>query len=805
MGGHLIKVALRSLARRKWTTIICIVSLSLGLSAAMLIGCWVENELSFDSFHPGAGRIYQILIHKDKADRSSGDFEATPFLLGEVAKKTIPGVEQIARVCDFTQNPPVFQVKQELYSEPYAAYVDENWLKVFHYDLIEGNFAAFDSDPYGLVLTASKAKEYFGKGRAVGQVVRSDNKDFTVRAVVADNPANSSFPFDVLRSVRAYMADPQRREVELNWNVFNYVTFIRVSDHSDLGAVTRQLNEILNRNCPARTGMIIGDCLLSPIKEMHFRPMEFTSFVHHGDRMLVYLFSISALVLLVAACINTVNLTIAGTQLQTKEVSIRRIAGAGYGSLLARFLTESLLIEFAAVLLALLICWIGLPFFNSLTGNDVSIGILTRVVWQGLTGLLLVTLLVGLYPAMLLARFSPLEIFRGVSILNLRDTQIRKGLLWLQFCIAMGLMASSGIILSQMRYIRNHGLSYDKSSILHFSLPFSYFLDHTAESRADLTEAIRRRLLTCPAIEKVSVAGRSIVNISAAAFHQIDWDGKPAGYDPVIAMLSADSSYIQLFGLTLTEGRWWFREKSDSPSHGEYVLNETAVKELKIRKPVVGQWFVLGQDTGRITGIVKDFYYNDLRHKIAPLIMYDRPGWKLNIFARVQAGKSAEALEAVRAAWKEFIPDHPLEYSFLDQEYHRLYVAEDRTTRLSLCFSVVSLVLSIMGLLGMASVTAGQRVKEIGVRRVLGARFSQVLWLLAADFVRLFLLAQLVAIPAVVIGMSGWLREFAYRTPINPVEFVVPAVFILGVIAVVLLYVTVRVSRTNPVSSLRSE
>jgi ABC-type antimicrobial peptide transport system permease subunit len=709
-------------------------------------------------------------------------------------------VKKSARIIANTWGGPVLNINNKLFTEKTSAWIDKTWFNIFQYDFVAGNATAFSKSPFSIILTESKAKKYFGDVNAIGKLIKVDTVNYTVQGIIKDNPVNSSFPFDILLQVDGHLSDPAVFKNDKSWNNFGYTTFLQLRPGANKIAVETKLNNILKSN---RTNNN-DDVSLQALNDMYFETDLQSSDMPHGNKKTTYIFSLLGILLLATACINYVNLTTAKASLRAKEVSIKKIVGAKRTHLFFQFIIESLIISLSGLVIAFLLLQLCLPLFNTITEKNFHLPVTSPAMWKVLGGTLIFsTLLNGLYPALLLSSFKPLNVFRGKSLLRLSDGSVRKGLVVFQFALSMILITGALIIYRQLRYIQTTNPGYNVSQVMSIQIPYkAYDAFPDEKGRAGFFTTFKNELQLKSSIAEVCSGGSEIVNIGGISSGNADWDGRDSTFNPSIAQLSVDVDFQKMFGLQMKYGRWF---KPGPGDYHNYILNETAAGLFNMHKPVIGQRFTYGGDTGKVIGIVKDFYFKSMHEKIGPLVLSDNRGSDSYFFIKTVPGNIPAAINAAETVWNKFIPGQPFNYNFLDDSFNTLYKADIKTSMLILIFSVIAVILSAMGLFGLAAFTTEQRTKEIGIRKVLGASVQQITRLLSKDFVTLVLIAILVATPIAWWVMNKWLQDFAYRIQLNAWLFI--AAGLLAVI-VALLSVSIHAIKAaiaNPVKSLRTE
>jgi len=795
------KIAWRNLWRHKRMTFINVTGLGIGMAATVLIVIWVQNELSFDRAEPDSENIYRIKSAMAISANETWFWETSQYVLGEHAVKEIPEIGNITRLAPNSGTDNLnFRYGDKLISEQKSAYVDEQWFKMFHYDFIEGSRESFIKNPFSLILTESAAKIYFGNEDAVGKVLRLDTVDYQVQAVVKDNPANSSFQYNVLMPVAAQITDKNARNNLHRWGEYGYLTFLKLKPGANTAKISAKLNQILTLN---RKGDYTK-CKYSlvKIKDMHFETDVMGSAFIHGNHTLVNVFIVLAVLLLVTACINYVNLTTARASIRSKEVSVRKVVGAGRGHLFGQFMSESVVVSLMALVLCLLLVQLSLPWFRAFTDKQFTQPLTSLVIWVIIGTTLLVSFLLnGLYPAALLSSFQPLNVFRGRALLNFKDALLRKSLVVVQFTISVVLIIGTLVIYKQLNFVEKIDLGYNKSHIFEFELPRKVWGKQYGQEN-NILITIKNELKRQGSIADVTMSNGPIVNFQNSSSGSVDWPGRPKDFEPFVSPLEVDQNFAKMMNLKVVEGRWFNTDKSDERN---MLLNETAVQMLHLRKPVVGQRFIQREDTGVIIGVVKDFHYKSLHDKIGAMIIAEEPGKQGSFYIKTQAGSTPAAIAAAKKVWDKYVPGEPFKFDFLDETYNNLYKSEQKSSILVTLFASIAIFVSALGLLGLAAFAAEQRVKEIGIRKVLGASVKHIVSLLSINFVKMVIVASLIAFPISWWAMNKWLQEFSYRINLSWLIFAGGAGIALLIALVTVSVQSVKAAVANPIKSLRNE
>ncbi|SKB81097.1 ABC-type antimicrobial peptide transport system, permease component [Parapedobacter luteus] len=789
------KIAWRNILRQRTNSLIHLLGLSVGMTAAFFIFMWVSNEYSYDRYHADAGCIYRLTAH-DKKHRTNDAL--TPYIWGDEVLGQLDEVEAYTRFRPFVW--PNIARGDELFKENAAVYVDAHWFGFFQYDFLAGSAASFNAQPHSLILTASAARKYLGTTEAaVGQTLLVNDVPYTVQGVVKDAPTNSSFRYDLYMPVAARHTDRHWRAWDLehrrDGNI--YCTFVKLSAKVPPENLARKVTAMAPGTWAERYALS-----LLPLKDMHFEDGTGRIELQQGNRQMTNILLLLGIVLLMVASINYVNLTTAQATIRAREVGIKKIVGAGRWHLFMQFVAETLLVGGLALFAALVMTWALLPFFNRITGLQFVLSILDPLLWMLYGGTLLATLsMASIYPALMLSAFRPLATLRGNSLGSLKGNALRKALVVAQFSIAIALMVSTLVIYQQMRFIDKQYDHYDKTQV--FSFLFQRGGNMGPSEKWSLFENIRQELLSHSSIADAAISsGNDIVNMRNT-WSGFDWDGRDENRVYDITFFQIGSTLDKFYQLSLKAGRWFL---PDSPEDARnFVLNETAVRQLGIREPIIGQRFSLDNDTGTVIGVVADFHYMSAREKIGPAVFGNNPFYANAFAVKSAPGRQADAIAAAETVFKRHLPNQPFDYHFVSEEFEQVYREDFKAATLISGFSLLAIFVSCLGLYGLALFSAERRHKEIGIRKVLGASVSGIVGLLSKDFVKLVLIAVVIASPIAWWAMNNWLEDFAYRIEMEWWMFAAA-----GLVAVVIALLTVswqaiRAAVANPVESLRDE
>jgi putative ABC transport system permease protein len=703
----------------------------------------------------------------------------------------MPGVEDAVRIVGNYDVSP-FKVQDKTLVEEKAVYVDPGFFTFFDFEWVKGNRERPFPDLQSVVLTESTALKYFGLAEPVGKVLHSVPKkqNFVVSGIIRDFPDNSSikcnmlFPLEIV--AKGYQANDYWKSMDSDWGNWYAQTFFRIDPRANLDKIAKTLTDVHHASNKYDQATVYR---LQPLNDIHLYRPDGTP----GAMQEVKMMGIVALILLAIGCINYVNLATARATQRAKEVSVRKVVGAGREHLIGQFLAESLLIFAVALVVA-----IGLikgleSTYQELSGKTQPFSLADPQVWLVLVGALVFTLAVaGIYPALVLSSFEPLKVLRGKMATGGKGVGFRQMLVITQFAFSTALIVGTIIIGNQLRFMRERNLGYDRENV------FAFWLTEDMSKHYD---ALKAELSREPSVRSVTAANNNLLSIGNST-GDTDWDGKPKNSMFIVNRMRVEKDFIATFGLKMVEGETFTGSPADSM---HVILNETAVKNTGIKKPI-GKRFTLGQTKGIIIGVIKDFHFASLRQKVEPAVFYFRSNNNFNrIYIKTTGSESAKAVAAAEKRWKQYSPDYPFEYQFMDVQYNEMYKSEQRTGQLFNFFAGIAILVSCLGLFGLATFTAQQRTKEIGIRKVLGASIIGIVGLLSRDFLKLVLVGILIASPIAWWTMGEWLKAFAYKIDIEWWFFAVA-----GLLAVLIAFATVsfqsiKAALMNPVKSLKTE
>lgn len=789
MFKNYLKTAWRNLWKNKFYSAINITGLSIGLAVGIIVLLWTQQEFSYDRFHTNAAHIFKISTHLGSGTNAQV-WQGSPGPLAVFCRQ-IPEVKKAVRVNEIS-DPVLFGYKDKKFKESNLAFVDSSFFSVFDFTLLAGNRQQPFADIQSIILRESVARKYFGDSSALGKILATDYGNFTVSGIIADFPENSSIRYDMLMPMALYAemfkgwgGNGSWKTIDEDLGNFNFVTYLHLQNDAESGKVAQKLTQIFRE----KKGQEAKDnsFTLQSLSSLHLVTADGKT----GALEIVRIFLVVAILVLCIACINYVNLSTARSLLRSKEVSLRKIIGAARGQLFVQFILESVLLFLFASLLAFLLIYLLLPLYNELSGKRLLFTLgnsnVWRVVGTAIGGSLI---LASIYPALLLSSFQPMQALRGTLSAGIANVTFRKILVVTQFVFSIGLIFATIVISHQLKYIREKDIGFDKEHVFSFVL--------TNELR-DHFDAAKTELLKQPGITEIAASNNNIINTDAST-SDTDWEGKEEGRMFLVNPTAVDHHFIPLLKMTMVAGENFTGTPSDS---AHFILNETAVRQAGITDPI-GKRFTLWNTKGTITGVVKDFNYASLKKPVEPTVFYYRPPLP-RMYIKTTARDAQKAIAGVQKVWKSYSSGFPFEYAFLDDEFNRLYSDDQRTGTLFNLFAVIAILISCLGLLGLAAYTAQVKVKEIGIRKVLGASITSIARLLTKDFISLILIAFAIATPITWIAMHNWLQHYAYRVDIGWWFVVFSGLIAIAIALLTVSHQAIKAALANPVKSLRTE
>ena len=790
---HYCKTAWRNLMKNKIFSIINVLGLAIGVAVCLLIFLFVNNEFSADAFHKHKNDIYQVVRYA-KLDGNQRSVAYLSGLYGPALKTDFPSeIKKVVRV--LPNNSLVSSGHDRVFNEKKIFAVDPAFLDVFSFPLILGNYATALNDPNSIVLTKSTAEKYFGDAKnAMGKTLELDKElHLKVTGVLKDVPGNSTLDFDILVPIENYKDAPYFTQ----WINNSMYTFVQLSPGAKVAHLEARLPGFMDKYMGkemAQYGFNFSLGLM-PLKEVYLNKDMFGD-QRHGDRSIIYIFISIAILILLIACINFMNLSTIRAVERSREIGLRKVLGAYRKQLVGQFMGESLLITLMACFLAVIFLYAALPFYNQMLGYELRIDWRRPPVYIFMMGvILLVGLLSGSYPALFLSGFSPVQAIKGKLRLGTGGVRFRQVLVVVQFMISVFLIIGTIVISKQLQFVKNKQLGYDQSQSIVVRIDNGDLYNNR--------DLFRQKSVNEPGVEAVSLMSGEPGGFFDTYFFNVE--GKTDKWSAHTEY--CDFQYVRALGLKLLSGRD-FSSALPTDSTESVLLNQTAASSLGwTPEQAVGKWI---QNTKNdpirrvVIGVVADFSFESLKQAITPLVITPGNDNRL-VYIRLKGGSIAETLTALQRDYAVAAPGYPFEYSFMDQQFDNMYRKDIKQQKLLTSFSILAIMIASLGLFGLATFTTNKRIKEVGIRKILGSSVSQVVILLSQDLLKPVVIAALVAIPLGYIAMHAWLQNFAYQTSLSWWIFPIAALVTLSVALLTVCFKAVRAARSNPVKSLKVE
>ena len=756
----------------------------MGLATGFIMLLWVSGEYRMNGYHRHASNIYR-LNQVVKWGEEEATWEVTPAPLAGFLKQNIPAVQDVVRFKLQGDKQPVVANGRDFIAERYG-YAENNLFRIFDFPVVKGDPAAPFAKGLSAVLTESTAKKYFGNEDPIGQPLRFRDTTCFVSAVVKDVPAESSMQFDVLFSldvVRAkFRGNGDWKTIDEDWGNASFETFVLLKD----GASRKNIaTSVLNAMKKGNPQSAVTGYSLQPLRDIyHYYPDG-----RKGRIILVEVFFIVALFILAIAAINYINLVTARATQRIKEIGVRKVVGAEKAQLFWQFFVETGVLLVLSSVVAVLFIRVLLPVFEQVSGSQLLVSFSNSSMWM-LIGCMggLIWLVTGSYPAFLLSSFKTIPSLKGQGGTT-RTGLLRKSLVMLQFVVSITLLLSTVVIHRQMDYVQSRNLNLLTDNVL--NIPVYKLKD---------AEGFKNALASLPGSKAITSSSVMLFD-GTNSTGDIDWPSKPKDAQMSINTFDVDKNFLSFFGTKVLSG---FDFRNTSPGTPSYILNETAVRKMGLKNPV-GQIIKLHEQPGPVVGVVKDFHFESLHNEIGPAILQYQPDNLVTVYVKVEPAQTQGLLIAAQKLWKQYESKLPMEYYFLDDQIALQYDKENRAKKLFDAFAFITLFISCLGLFGLATHSAERRVKEVGIRKVLGASVAQLTTLLSKEFIVLVGLAMLVAVPLVYLVMSKLLQYFAYRITLHWSIFLVTCAAAAAIALLTVGVQTARAAKLNPVKNLRTE
>jgi putative ABC transport system permease protein len=810
MISNYFKIAWRNLMKYRFISIINLFGLTVGLTCCLLITTYIVNELSYDKYNKNVENIYRVTRNFNNAEGIvSLNLSTVSPPFGYYFPTDFPEIKKMTRLLNGGSSP--LKYKDKLFNEP-LYFADENLFNVFTLEMVEGNPKTALTEPFSVVLTEETAKRYFGNENPMNKILRANNQfDIKVTGIFKGFPANSHMhpgmlvSFNTLKDPAVYGAENLRT----NWGNNSFFTYLLLPEHYDPKRMIAQFPAFVDRRMDHKD--YNGDLPskftkigLQKLSDIHLKSHADYEAEPNGDISRVYIFSIIALFILIIACINYMNLSTARSALRAREIGIRKVIGARRREIIFQFLSESVLVSWTAIIISFVLLYLTLPWINKISSQVLSVDMLLK--WQILIPVLLtpfiVGILAGLYPALFMSSFQPIKTLKGLLKVGSGNISFRKVLVVAQFTISIVLIITTVIVFQQLRYMQKTSLGYDREHIV--TLPYYNDINTSYES-------LRNELLQNHEIKNVTRSSRiptgRLLDAMGASTAVGD-SMRPVKAD--IKFVIADYDFVPTYGIPVLTGRNLSRAYGTDTSN--FLLNEAAVRAIgwKTSEEAIGHNFKYGQYTGKVVGVIADFHFESLKQRIVPIVLLNpaiTPGQSYfnNLSIKVSGRNIKGELATIEKVWKKYLPEIPYQYTFLDEHFASLYESEQKQGTIFTVFACIAIFIACLGLFGLSSFAITQRFKEIGIRKVLGARVDAIVALLSADFLKLVLIAAIIAFPLAWYATSQWLQDFAYRIPIQWWVFGLSAILAVLIALATVSFHAIKAAVSNPVNSLRSE
>ena len=785
------KTAWRNLLRYKLFSGLNIFGLATGMACSILIFLWVLDELSFDNFNSNADRIFRLT-----AKVSDVNAAVVPPALAQAIKTQVPAIKNATRLAAAQE---MITVGTKKFDEKKMFYADSSFLQMFNYPLLQGNVSTVLSSPNSVVITEATAIKYFGTSdNIIGKTIYIDNDikgtNLTVSGVLKNIPSNSHLKFDILLPIELY---DRTNSPSSAWTNFDVYVYFQLKDAvkptpSRLNNIQQQANGILKKN----NKEVPASLAIQPLTDIHLHSNYMLDVAEQGNSSYVKTFALVALFIIIIACINFMNLATAVSGQRAKEVGLRKTVGALRRQLIAQFISESLLLSFISLLVAMLIVYTMLPLFNQLANKSISFNPFDVKILFGLLSIVVITGLVsGSYPAFFLSSFNPVKALKGTKLLS-HKSFLRNGLVVFQFSIAVVLIVSTLVIYSQLQYIQNRNIGFNKENLLYMRMPEVGDLKNNKD-------AMQATLAQYPDITNYTFTDELPTNLTSGS--QLTWRGMNPGTQVIAYRLRVDENFSNTFDMQMAAGRFFSKDFGSDASG--YVVNETALKVMKLDlRDAIGKMISISLEDKEapIIGVVKDFNFKPLQQPIEPLVMKSNFSGGY-VVMRTTPANIKKVINTLQATFHNVYGDYPFSYGFVNEDLSKLYVTEQRMGSLFNVFSVLSIVISSLGLFGLAAFATQRRIKEIGVRKVLGAGEAGIVALLSKDFIQLVLVSLIIAFPVAWYTMNKWLEGFAYRINISWWVFAIAGITAILIAFITVSFQAIKAAVANPVKSLRTE
>lgn len=798
MFSNYLKIAWRSLLKNKSASIINLVGLATGLTCCLLMVMYIQHELSYDRFQTKGDRIARVIMQYSfgGSELTTGNFTSTKVLPS--FKKNFPEVIDGVRLSDLDR---LVRYKDITFDEKGFLYADSAFFKMFDFKLIQGDANSVLSGINQIVLTESAAKKYFNEEDPIGKTIQigSNHENFTVSGVAVDCPVNSQIVFTMVAPFTSLVKNPQ----EESYFEANYTTYLLLRDKNSIASLQQKIEPFMKNELKDKTGEYIN-YLFEPYTSVHLHS-PYNAMTPNSNIRYIYIIGAIALLVLIIACFTYINLSTARSIERAREVGIRKVSGAVKSQVFWQFITESVMISLFASLVSIGLLILVIPYFNQLTDKHLTIADALKPGILAAAALIIaiISLLAGSYPAIILSNYEPIKVLKGAFKNTSSGALLRKSLIVFQFVVSLFLIASTIVIGRQLHYIQNKNLGYDRNHVI---------ITKIDQKMRDKIALFKTELKSNSAVTSVTMANFTPVHI-------------PGGYTMYRGDQTSDQSintrgnnvdedYIKTNGLKIIAGMDLTHQDQLDANQDDYtknyfhfIINEAAAKKLGwSAQEAVGKKMFLGDGRpGEVKGVVADFNFASLHSSIEPLVLFPTGNWASIMMIKVAGNDLSNTISFLQGKWKNLAPYRPFEYHFMDEDFNNLYTSEIRTGKVFNIFSGIAMLLACLGLFGLSSYSAKQRLKELSIRKVLGASVTSLFLMLSNTFIRLVLIALIIAVPISWMTLNLWLKDFAYRIEIRWWMFAMTGCIAVGITLFTISFQSIKAAIANPINSLRSE
>lgn len=801
MFKNYLKVALRNITRNKGYSFINLLGLTVGITCCLLIFLWVRDEVSYDTHHEDAERIFRVILDY-KVENTNKVYAMTPGPLAVALKQDLPQVEEAVRLLAQT-NRLVKYGELKAFYETHFYFVDPEFFDVFTIPLVKGNSSTALNRPYTVVISEKIAQKYFGQEDPIEKTLNINGRNYKVTGVAGNMSHPTHFKFNFLTSFKRIEKDDDI----LRWDILGGIyTYIKVKPNIDLRKFESQVLYIADKHLTEEiksTGEKYH-FLLQPIRDIHLHSNLGGEMEPAASVIYVYIFSLVAISILFIACLNFINLSTALSGTRAKEIGVRKVVGANKSQLINQFLFETVLLTVISLVIAMVIIDIILPCYNTFVGKELrGFTLLDIPFFLILLGIAtIIGIAAGSYPAFFLSSFPPVKVLKGLLKMGTKDSTTRGIFVISQFSISIMLILGTLIVYQQLNFMRNQKLGFDKEHML--VLPVRRSSSPAGNYETIKSEFAKHSSVLSTAITR-GVPGRADHFLDYTVSRLADSNKRAQSMNFFVV----DADFLKTYNIELAAGRWFKKELTTDARSG-FIINETAVKALgwPSNAKAVGQRIRASfgsNEVGEVIGVVKDFHFKSLQNIVEPMVMIIRPERFNMISLKLRSENLSGAMAFCRGKWEELFPGIPFRYFFIDEDFDRLYRSEEKLGNIFFVFTSLAIFISCMGLFGLVSFVVQKRTKETGIRKTLGATAFDIVRLLTTEFIKWVILANLISWPIAYYAMNSWLRNFAYRISIGPGIFIFSAVLSLLITFLTISYLTIKTAVANPVVALKYE